>query len=424
LSKRSDVTSHRLGHQTNVDTLLQRTRREVAVVNQDEHPALANRPVYLDYNATTPVDPRVLEAMQTALTTDFGNPSSTHAYAQEPRRLLARARGQIAALIGAAPAEIVFTASGSEADALAIRGAVLARSATVAGRPHVITQVTEHPAVLAACQHLLRWHDVEVTYLPVDHLGRLDPADVREALTPDTVLVTVMHSNNETGTLQPIADIAQITGPRGILLHTDAAQSAGKVHLNVDQSGVDLLTVVGHKMYAPKGIAALYIRDGVKLEPLIGGGAQEGGVRAGTENVALATALGAAADLAAQALDSGETARLTRLRDRLQAELTERLPGRVHLHGHPTLRLPNTLNIHIEHVVGRELLDAAHGVAASTGSACHAADDQPSTGLLALGLTPDQAASALRLSLGRWTTPRQVTAAADSLAAGLTTSRR
>src|SRR6185436_19876306 len=328
-----------------------------------------------------------------------------------------------------------FTASGSDADALAIRGAVLGRADTVSGRPHVITQVTEHPAVLAACQQLQRWHDVDVTYLPVDHLGRLDPADVRAALTPDTVLVTVMHANNETGTLQPIADIAQITGPRGVLLHTDAAQSSGKVELDVGRLGVDLLTIVGHKMYVPKGIAALYIRDGVTLEPLVGGGGQERGLRAGTENVALAAALGAAADLAADALDAGETARLTSLRDQLQAELSERLPDLVHLvhpvlvhpvhmHGHPTLRLPNTLNIRIDHVVGRDLLAAAPSVAASTGSACHAGDNQPSTGLLALGLTPDQAASALRLSVGRWTTPQQITAAADSLAAGLAPGRR
>ena len=401
-----------------------------AVVEQDEHPALAGQPIYLDYNATTPIDPRVLAAMQAALTTDFGNPSSAHAYAAGPRLLLARARAQVSALIGAAPAEIVFTASGSEADALAIRGAVLGRADTVSGRPHVITQVTEHPAVLAACQQLQRWHDVDVTYLPVDHLGRLDPADVRAALTPDTVVVTVMHANNETGTLQPIADIAQITGPRGVLLHTDAAQSSGKVELDVGRLGVDLLTIVGHKMYAPKGIAALYIRDGVTLEPLIGGGGQERGLRAGTENVALAAALGAAADLATDALEAGETARLTSLRDQLQAELSERLPDLVHLvhpvhlHGHPTLRLPNTLNIRIDNVVGRDLLAAAPSVAASTGSACHAGDNQPSTGLLALGLTPDQAASALRLSVGRWTTPQQVIAAADSLAAGLAPGRR
>jgi cysteine desulfurase len=184
------------------------------------------------------------------------------------------------------------------------------------------------------------------------------------------------------------------------------------------------LTVVGHKMYAPKGIAALYIREGRTLEPLIGGGGQERGLRAGTENVALITALGAAADLAVHALDTGETARLTTLRDQLQAELSARLPGRVHLHGHPTQRLPNTLNLHVDSAIGRDLLAAAHDIAASTGSACHAADDQPSTGLIALGLTPDQAAAALRLSLGRWTTPDQISAAADSLAAALTSGKR
>ena len=391
-------------------------------MDREQRPALASRPVYLDYNATTPVDPRVLDVIQAALTTDFGNPSSDHAYAEGPRRLLARAREQVATLVHAAPAAIVFTASGSEADALAIRGAVLARADTATGRPHVITQVTEHPAVLAACRHLQRWHDVDVTYLPVDRYGRLDPAEVRAAITPNTVLVTVMHANNETGTLQPIADIAETTRPRGVLLHTDAAQSAGKVDLDVDELGVDLLTVVGHKMYAPKGVAALYVREGVALEPLIGGGGQERGLRAGTENVALAAALGEAADLAARGLAADEMARLTRLRDQLQADLTERLPARVHLHGHPTLRLPNTLNIGIDGVIGRHLLAAAPEIAASTGSACHSGNDQPSASLLALGLTPAQAASALRLSLGRWTTPEQVTAAADSLAAALTTS--
>ncbi|GAA3165188.1 cysteine desulfurase family protein [Blastococcus jejuensis] len=391
-------------------------------MGQDEHPALAGRPVYLDYNATTPMDPRVVDVIQAALTTDFGNPSSAHAYAEGPRRRLTRAREQVAALLHAAPATVVFTASGSEADALAVRGAVLARAATVTGRPHVITQVTEHPAVLAACRHVQRWHDVDVTYLPVDRYGRINPGDVRAAITPETVLVTVMHANNETGTLQPIADIAEITRPRGILLHTDAAQGAGKVDLDVDKLGVDLLTIVGHKVYAPKGIAALYVREGVTLEPIIGGGGQERGLRAGTENVALAAALGAAADLAARGLAAGETGRLARLRDQLQAELTERLPGRVHLHGHPTLRLPNTLNIGIDDVIGRELLAAAPDVAGSTGSACHSGDDQPSASLLALGLTPGQAASALRLSLGRWTTAQQVTAAADSLTAALLTS--
>lgn len=385
------------------------------ILERPEHPGLVGRPVYLDYNATTPVDPRVAAAMQPALTTDFGNASSAHYYGDAPRRLLAAARAQVAALVGATGDEVVFTGSGSEADALAVRGAVLARAGAVPGRPHLITQVTEHPAVLAACQHLRQWHDVEVTYLPVDQFGRLDPGDVRAAMTPSTVLVTVMHANNETGTLQPLADIAELTRAREVLLHTDAAQSAGKVPLDVDRLGVDLLTVVGHKMYAPKGIAALYVRSGVTLEPLVGGGGQERGLRAGTENVALSAALGSAAELAGHALAAGETERLAELRDQLHAELTEQLPGRVHLHGHHVHRLPNTLNVRVDAATGRDLLAAAPGVAASTGSACHAGDDQPSTGLLALGLTAAQAAAALRLTVGRWTTPDEIAAAAGML---------
>jgi cysteine desulfurase len=394
-------------------TVLQRiVEKEVAM---HHHPGLADRPVYLDHNATTPVDPRVVEGMHAALTTEFGNPSSTHAYAEGPRRLLAHARGQVAGLLGAHPGEIVFTASGTEADALAVRGAVLARAVSMFGRPHVVTQVTEHPAVLSACAHLRRWHDVDVTYVDVDRHGRVDPRDIRAAMTPSTVLVTVMHANNETGTIQPIADIAEVTRSRGVLLHTDAAQSAGKVALDVDDLRVDLLTVVGHKMYAPKGVAALYVRDGVALEPLVGGGGQERGLRAGTENVALAVALGAAAEVAEQVLAAGEDARLTALRDQLHAELDGRLRGRVHLHGHPTRRLPNTLNVRVDGLTGPELLAAAPDVAASTGAACHSGDHRPSGGLLALGLTRSQAAGAVRLSLGRWTTPEVVTRASSAL---------
>lgn len=382
----------------------------------DPHPALVGRPVYLDYNATTPVDPRVVDALLPFLTDEFGNPSSTHAFADAPRRALARARCQVAGLIGAAADEVVFVGSGSEADALAIRGAVLARAASVPGSPHVVTQVTEHPAVLAACRRLEDRHGVEVTSLPVDSAGLLDPADVEAALTPRTVLVTVMHANNETGTVQPISDIATVTRAAGVLLHTDAAQTVGKMDVDVGELGVDLLTVVGHKTYAPKGIAALYVRAGVAVEPLVGGGGQERGLRAGTENVALAVALGAAAELAGQALRSGEPRRLAALRDRLAADLAERLPGRVHVHGHAARRLPHTLNLRIDGVRGRDLLAASPGVAASTGSACHAGDDQPSSGLLALGLSPADAASALRLSLGRWTTEDDVATAAALLA--------
>ncbi|HZI97668.1 MAG TPA: cysteine desulfurase family protein [Actinomycetales bacterium] len=381
-----------------------------------EHPGLVGRPVYLDYNATTPVDPRVVEAMLPVLTTGFGNPSSGHVFADGPRAALDGARGLVADLVGARSREMVFTGSGSEADALAVRGAVLAALHDGATHPHVITQVTEHPAVLAACRALESEHGAEITYLPVDSHGIVDPDDVAAAITSRTVLVSVMHANNETGTVQPVADIAAVTRAHGVLLHTDAAQSVGKVPVDVGRLGVDLLTLVGHKMYAPKGIAALYVRDGVRLSPLVGGGGQERGLRAGTENVALAVALGAAAALAGDAIDAGEPRRLAELRDLLSAELRHRLPGRVHVHGHPTQRLPHTLNLRIDGARAQQLLARVPGLAASTGSACHTGRDEPSEGLRALGLSRDQALAAIRLSLGRWTTPEQTSAVAAMLA--------
>jgi cysteine desulfurase len=280
----------------------------------------------------------------------------------------------------------------------------------------VITQVTEHPAVLAACAELRDRHDVDVTVLPVDVTGTVDPADVRAAITDRTVLVSVMHANNEIGTIQPVGEIADVCHAHGVLLHSDAAQSAGKVPLDVHTLGVDLLTVVGHKMYAPKGVAALYVRAGVALHPLVGGGGQEQGRRAGTENVAYTAALGAAADLAAAALADGEADRIADLRDRLADHLTELLPGRVHLHGHPTRRLPNTLNLHIDGTVGHDLLAATPDVAASTGSACHAGLHRPSAVQRAIGLDSDAALATLRLSLGRWTTRTDVDDAATLLA--------
>jgi len=381
-----------------------------------EHPGLSGRPIYLDYNATTPVDPRVVAAMLPFLTAEFGSPSSAHAYGQAPRDALTRARRQVAALIGASGEEIVFTGSGSEADALAIRGAVLAALATDRDHVHLVTQVTEHPAVLAACRELQRWYGVEVTYLPVHRHGVVDPDDVAAALTVDTVLVSVMHANNETGTLQRIADIAAITCSHGVLLHSDAAQSVGKVPVDVDDLGVDLLTVVGHKMCAPKGIAALYVGHGVSLHPLVGGGGQERGLRAGTESVAVAVALGEAADLAGQGLAAGESTRLAGLRDGLSDWLEELIPGRVHIHGHPTRRLPNTLNLRITGVQALPLLAATTDISASTGSACHAGRDEPSGVLVGMGVDPDDAMSAIRLSAGRWTEPADVKRAAAVLA--------
>ena len=376
------------------------------------YPGPAGSPVYLDYNGTTPVDPRVLEAMVPYLTGFFGNPSSSHPYGAEPRRALAEARARVAALIGADAGEVVFTASGSEADLLALRGAVLASGHP---RPQVITQVTEHPAVLETCRALERLHGVRVTLLPVDGDGRVDPGTLASACTEGTVLVSVMAANNETGALQPVGELAAVARDHGALFHCDAAQAVGKIPVDVDELGVDLLTVVGHKMYAPKGVAALYVRDGVRLEPVVYGGGQERGLRAGTENVALAVALGAAAGLAARDLADGAPARTGALRDDLHQRLVAALPGRVHLHGPSKARLPNTLNVRVDGVPGHELLAAAHGIAASTGSACHSGTHTPSPVLTAMGIEPADALGALRLTLGRWSTAADVETAADAL---------
>jgi cysteine desulfurase len=377
-------------------------------------------PIYLDYNATTPIDPRVTEAMRPFLAEHFGNPSSSHGYGDAPRAALTAARGGVANLIGAGPDEIVFTGSGSEADTLAIRGVVLAaladdRARWAHGCPHIVTQRTEHPAVLRACEALQRLHGIDVSYLPVATDGLVDPGALADAMTDRTVLVTVMHANNETGAVQPIADLAAIAHARGALLHTDAAQSVGKIPVQVEALGADLLTVVGHKMYAPKGVAALYVRAGLRLEPVVPGGGQEGGRRAGTENVALAVALGAAADLAADALAGGEPDRLRDLRDSLHELLERRLPGRVLLNGPQRARLPNTLNVSIEGSTGDVLLARASRIAASTGSACHSGATDPSPVLKAMDLGDTRALAAVRLSLGRWTTLESVTEAADAL---------
>jgi cysteine desulfurase len=376
------------------------------------HPALADGPVYLDYNATTPVDPRVVAAMQPYLTEHFGNPSSAHAYAAAPAQALRTARERVAALIGSTDGDIVFTGSGSEANNLALRGAVLALGLD---RPHVVTQQTEHPAVLATCRALQRLHGVEVTYLPVDGDGLVDPDDLAVAMTPRTALVSVMLANNETGTVQPIAVLARVAHEHGALFHTDAAQAAGKIPVDVASLGADLLTLVGHKMYAPKGVAALYVRPGVALEPIAYGGGQEHGLRSGTENVALSVALGAAASIALDELVDGGRDRLTRLRDRLHRGLVESLPDRIALNGHPEHRLPNTLNVSISGCGGDAVLAATPGIAASTGSACHAGTTEPSPVLSAMGLDSDRALSAVRLSLGRWSTVEQVDLAIAAL---------
>jgi cysteine desulfurase len=365
--------------------------------------------IYLDHNATTPVAPEVRDAMLPYLAQHFGNPSSAHEYGAIAAAAVRRAREQVAALLSCEAQNIVFTASGSEADNLAIKGVALTRSAG-----HLITSAIEHPGVLAACRYLQRRLGLRLTIVPVDGVGRIDPDDVRRAIEPDTVLISVMHANNEVGTLQPIADIANVARDHGITFHTDAAQTIGKLPLDVD--GVDLLALTGHKFYAPKGVGALYVRPGTQLDPLVHGGGHEHGLRAGTENVPYIVGLGAAAELAARRLAAGAHLNLCQLRDRLHAALDSAVPGLV-LNGDAEHRLPNTLNVSFPGCDGEELLARAPAVAAATGSACHSGRTEPSSVLMAMGLDAPRALGAVRLSLGYETTAAQIDSAATALAA-------
>jgi cysteine desulfurase len=376
------------------------------------HPSLQDSPIYLDYNATTPVDPAVVEAMLPYLSLHFGNPSSAHYYGRAARHAIDAAREQVARLISCLPGEITFTGGGSESDNLAIRGAALARRSR---GDHIITQVTEHPAVLNTCRALAQLHGFRVTYLPVDSSGRVSPEDIEAAIEDKTVLITIMHANNETGTLQPIREIAQIAQRHAVLVHSDAAQAVGKIPVHVDELGVDMLTIAGHKLYAPKGIGALYVRHGLQLEPVVYGGGQEAGLRAGTENVAYMVALGSACILAQQQLAASQP-RLQQLRDSLRQQLEQYFTGSIYLNGHETQRLPNTLNISIEGFIGEEILAAAPEIASSTGSACHEGSTDPSPVLMAMGFSRERALGALRLTLGRWSTMHEVERAAKLLA--------
>jgi cysteine desulfurase len=373
------------------------------------------RPIYLDYQATTPVDPRVVEAMLPYLTTEYGNPSSAHAYGRAAAAAVAAARAQIAALIGAhEPDEIVFTSSGTESNHLALTGVAHAARAVGRGR-HAITTTIEHPATQATCDQLTA-AGFRITRLPVGADGRLDPADLERALQPDTVVVSVMHANNEIGTLQPLADIAELTRAHGILLHTDAAQSPATVPVDVDDLGVDLLTLVGHKMYAPKGVAALYIRRGTPpLVPQLVGGGQEHGLRAATENVPGIVALGAAAAIAHTEY-AADAARILCLRERLLDELTDALPE-LQVNGPLTGRLPGNLSLTVPGVTAEQMMAAAPELAFSAGAACHSGDTTPSPVLTAIGLTPDQAARTIRLGIGRYTSDTDITTAIARLIA-------
>jgi len=359
------------------------------------------RQVYLDYNASTPIDARVAQAMSPLLADAFGNPSSGHWAGVPARALVEEARGHVAALLGCRPGEVVLTSGGSEANNLALKGVFYARRE--AG-DHIVTSQAEHPAILAPCR-FLEGQGARVTYLRVDGTGRVDPDDVRRALTPRTILVSVMHANNEVGTIQPIAEIARIAHAQGVLVHTDAAQSVGKIETGVDALGVDLLTIAGHKLYAPKGVGALYVRSGTALEPLIHGAGHEGGRRAGTESALLAVALGEACMLAS---DLTPMASVQALRDAFWDSLRQRFGERVILNGHPEARLPNTLNVSFVGHVGAEVLARLEGIAASTGSACHAGRIELSPVLRAMGVAPEVGAGAIRFSLGRATSRDEI----------------
>jgi cysteine desulfurase len=365
-------------------------------------------PIYLDYNATTPIDPAVLDAMLPFLKSHFGNPSSTHAYGKTAHDAVEVARGQVADLLGAEADEIVFTGGGSEASNHAIKGVCFA----LGGRPdrvHIITTAIEHPATARPVEWL-RTRGADVTVLPVDRFGLIDPDAVKRAITPRTRLVSVMHSNNEVGTLMPICELGAICRAAGVLLHTDCAQSLGKVPVSVQELGVDLLTVAGHKLYAPKGIGALYVRRGLVLESLIHGAGHEHGRRAGTENVPYIAGLGRACEIARQSFP-GAAERLRTLRDRLHAALGDR----VTLNGHLERRLPNTLNVNFVGQTGSELLAKVPGVAASSGSACHEGKVNLSPVLAAMGVLPEVGRGAVRLSVGRFTTETEVDRAAELL---------
>jgi cysteine desulfurase len=365
--------------------------------------------IYLDYNATTPTDPRVAEAMGPFLTGFFGNPSSIHRAGREARRAVDRARSQVAACLGCGADEVVFTSGGSEANNLAIRGLVEAR-----GGGHVVTSAVEHPAVLEVVHALEREGRVSLSVVGVDQYGRVDPSDVQEALQDETVLVTLMLANNEVGTLQPVAEVAAVCRENGICCHTDAAQAVGKVPVNAAMLGVDMLSVAGHKMYAPKGIGALYLRRGVKIVPQILGAGHERGLRAGTENVLEMVGLGAACELV-RLEAATEEEWLSSLRERLLVRLQNGVEDLVE-HGDPRHRLPNTLSVAFPGVDATKLLTRlADQVAASAGAACHAGEVSVSRVLHAMGVDPEIALSTVRLSVGRFTTEEEVDRAADAI---------
>ena len=362
--------------------------------------------IYLDYNATTPIDPDVAAAMMPFIREEFGNPSSSYSLGIRAKKALEKAHGQVAKLLGCEAGEIVFTSGGSESNNMVLKGAAL--SLRDKGR-HIITTKIEHPAIINPAIFLME-NGWDVTFLPVDKYGLIDPDEVKNAIKKDTVLISVMHANNETGTIQPVQEIGRISREHGIFFHTDAAQSTGKIKTDVNDLCVDFLSVAGHKLYAPKGVGALYIRNGIEIVPLIHGGGQESGRRAGTENAILNIALGTACVLAGKNMKD-DTPRIVALRDRLHDKIVSAMPETT-LNGHPDNRLPNTLNLSFPGMTGEKILKRIPNLCASTGAACEDRSTTISHVLAAMGVSRESATGAVRLTLGYPTTQAEVDQAA------------
>ena len=360
------------------------------------------KPVYLDYNATTPIDPEVAEAMRPYLYEHFGNPSSSHWYGIQTKRAVEEARRQVAALLHCSPEEVVFTSGGSESNNYAIKGTAFANREK---GNHIITSAIEHPAVLKVCTYLAE-KGFQITYLPVDEFCLVNPRELQESITPQTILISIMHANNEVGTIQPIAEIAQIAKEHGIVFHTDAAQSVGKIPTRVDELEVDLLTIAGHKLYAPKGIGALYVRGGIRLEKLIHGADHEQDLRAGTENVLEIVGLGQACEIANRDLEKN-MGHMQKMRDLLYAGLRQQW-GEIRLNGHPEKRLPNTLSVCFKSIEANTLLAEIESVAASAGAACHSDSVRLSSVLEAMQVDLEYAMGTVRFSTGKMTTEEEV----------------
>jgi cysteine desulfurase len=366
-------------------------------------------PIYLDYNATTPIDPQVAEAMLPYIHEHFGNPSSSHSYGATARKAVDQARTQLAEMLRCSADEVIFTSGGTESNNYAIKG--VAGAYRNKGN-HIITSAVEHPAVIEVCRYL-EGQGCRVTYLSVDEFGLVDPRQVEEAITPQTILITIMHANNEVGTIEPIEEITEIAHHYGVLVHADCAQSVGKIPVQVDALGVDLLSIAGHKLYAPKGIGALYIRAGVKLEKLIHGANHEMNWRAGTENVVEIVGLGQACELIDQNLAMYHD-HMLKMRDRLEAGLKRSFPD-LRINGHPKKRLPNTSSVSFKGLEANTILSELEAVAASAGAACHSDQVEVSSVLEAMQVPLEYAMGTIRLSVGRYTTTEEIDQAVDEI---------